>query len=158
MATDNAVMRYKDIKYYNEKLQDSMPSGGGVSSLADLGITLSADEINNLPTDIASAKNAAIKSASDYVDKRLLYSDTSVTFSSLNDTNTKTINTYINSYSCKIIGSSVSIGRSSFGDGAPVVVSYYPYDGYFYAYLRLYTSTYGGSEFTATLRTLYMKV
>ena len=51
MATDNAVMRYKDIKYYNEKLQGSMPSGGGVSSLADLGITLSADEINNLPTD-----------------------------------------------------------------------------------------------------------
>lgn len=60
MATDNAVMRYKDIKYYNEKLQDSMPSGGGVSSLADLGITLSAAEINNLPTDKYAYTDVAI--------------------------------------------------------------------------------------------------
>lgn len=63
MATDNAVMRYKDIKYYNEKLQDSMPSGGGVSSLADLGITLSAAEINNLPTAISNCKIKYIDSS-----------------------------------------------------------------------------------------------
>lgn len=150
MATDNAVMRYKDIKYYNEKLQDSMPSGGGVSSLADLGITLSADEINNLPNRVA-------ETVTNEDNNRILYSDTTVTFDNLNDTITKAVNTYIES-NYKILGGIM------LNCAVPVVVSYciyesnyYPYSRSYYAYVRLYHSTTGGSSFTATLRTLYRK-
>ena len=133
MATDNAVMRYKDIKYYNEKLQDSMPSGGGVSSLADLGITLSAAEINNLPSNI-NAVNDKVEGHVSIVSRSFQISSGGVVFPGESPSPSYvTVNTYLpNNTDYKIIGYYIDTNGSS---GYNYNVTFYESGSYWYAYI-----------------------
>ena len=51
MASDEKILQYKDLKNYNNRVKqyvDENAGSGGSTTLADLGITVSAAQINDL--------------------------------------------------------------------------------------------------------------
>ena len=159
MASDEKILQFKALKTYNNRVKqyvDENAGSGGSTTLADLGITVSATQIN----DLTNISDYTYKMVNDlytpykYNDKSLVkYVDNSVNFSSLNDTSTKSVNTYLSSSSYKIIGGVLFMAGTLFP--APIALCYKVEGSYYYAYFRLYHSSSGGSAFNATLRTLY---
>lgn len=160
MASDEKILQFKDLKTYNNRVKqyvDENAGSGGSTTLADLGITVTAKQINDL-TNISDYTykmvNELYTPYTEFNKSLVKYVDNSVSFSSLNDTGTKSVNTYITPGNGEhVIGGILFVSYGFYP--APIALCYKLESNYYYAYFRLYHNVSGGSEISATLRTLY---
>ena len=148
MASDEKILQFKDLKTYNNRVKqyvdENAGSGGGSTTLADLGITVSAAQINEIPS-IKSKATGAYDNEEAY---RVMCQVNSVTVpgGSVNANYTTSFSTGISSY---------MYIRSGYIKGIAAAVSYYISDSYWYAQIQFHNSGISPFDSTCELITYY---
>ena len=141
MASDEKILQYKDLKNYNNRVKqyvDENAGSGGSTTLADLGVTVTAAQINEIPS---------IKA----------YAETAYSYSPYRCVNSVTIPAGSTNYSTKIstgLSRSTMI-RSGYIIGSVASVSYYQNGSYWYADIQFHNSVSSPFEGTCQLVTYY---
>lgn len=145
MASDEKILQFKDLKTYNNRVKqyvDENAGSGGSTTLTDLGITVTAAQINEIPSIKAYAETA-YKNEADYRVKRQV---SSVTIPSGTTNYSTSISTGI---------SSNMYVRSGYIEGISASVSYGISDSYWNANIQFHNSTSLPWESTLKLVTYY---
>lgn len=142
MINDNAIVKWGEMKHYTEDVKEFVKNeggGGGVKSLSDLGITITASTINGLPTKI----NNLGTTIDSVTMSTLLYSmDLTLSMNSSNDADSHVYNTYIDTSTFTVLGGYVltNLTASSWSASADLVKmcsSFAQYNGYWYVCYQL---------------------
>lgn len=147
MASDEKILQYKDLKTYNNRVKqyvDENAGSGGSTTLADLGITVSATQINEIPNINSKATDAYYNEATYRVIRQV--NSVNVPGGSANANYTTSFSTGISSY---------MYIRSGYIKGIAAAVSYYISGSYWYAQIQFHNSGMSPFDSTCELITYY---